>query len=74
VLAVGDQAFQAKCFARIHRFRSAGKTLLCVSHASAVVQELCSRAIWLDRGELIMGGRIRDVIEAYEGRRTNAPA
>jgi ABC-type polysaccharide/polyol phosphate transport system ATPase subunit len=72
VLAVGDQAFQAKCFERIHRFRHAGKTLLCVSHATGMVQELCDRAIWLDRGELMMSGRIRDVIEAYEGHRTTA--
>ena len=33
VLAVGDAAFQAKCFEKIHEFRNAGKTLLCVSHA-----------------------------------------
>jgi ABC-type polysaccharide/polyol phosphate transport system ATPase subunit len=72
VLAVGDQAFQSKSFERIHRFRHAGKTLLCVSHAAAMVQELCDRAIWLDRGELMMSGRIRDVIEAYEGHRTTA--
>ena len=70
VLAVGDQAFQVKCFERIHRFRQAGKTLLCVSHATGMVQELCDRAIWLDHGELVMSGRIRDVIEAYEGQRT----
>ena len=70
VLAVGDQAFQAKCFERIHRFRQAGKTLLCVSHATGMVQELCDRAIWLDHGELVMSGRIRDVIEAYDGHRT----
>ena len=74
VLAVGDQAFQAKCFERIHRFRSEGKTLLCVSHASGVVKELCTRAIWLDRGGLVMSGRIRDVMDAYEGHRTNATA
>ena len=72
VLAVGDQAFQAKCFERIYRFRQAGKTLLCVSHATAMVQELCDRAIWLDHGELVMSGRIRDVIEAYEGHRAMA--
>ena len=72
VLAVGDQAFQAKCFERIHRFRQAGKTLLCVSHATGMVQELCDRAIWLDHGELVMSGRIRDVIEAYEGHRAMA--
>ena len=72
VLAVGDQAFQAKCFERLHRYRHSGKTLLCVSHATGMVQELCDRAIWLDRGELMMSGRISDVVEAYEGHRTRS--
>ena len=55
VLAVGDHAFQAKCRAKILQFRRAGKTLLCVSHAAAGMQELCERAIWLDRGVVVHG-------------------
>ena len=74
VLGVGDQAFQAKCFERIRRYRQAGKSLLCVSHATGMVQELCDRAIWLDHGQLMMSGRIQDVVEAYEGHRTTATA
>ena len=69
VLAVGDQAFQAKCFEKIGQFRAAGKTLLCVSHAAGMVQRLCDRAIWLDGGELIMGGTVDEVAAAYSGRR-----
>ena len=72
VLAVGDHTFQTKCFDRIRQFRRAGKTLMCVSHAAGLVQEVCDRAIWLDRGELVMTGRIRDVIERYEGHRAAA--
>jgi ABC-type polysaccharide/polyol phosphate transport system ATPase subunit len=68
VLAVGDQSFQAKCIDKIHQFRRAGKTLLCVSHASGMVQQLCDRAIWLDHGELMMNGAVLDVTEAYAGR------
>ena len=67
VLAVGDAAFQEKCFARIREFRSSGKTLMFVSHSSSMVQEMCDRAIWLDHGELMMTGRTREVIEAYQG-------
>ena len=70
VLAVGDAAFQAKCFAKVREFRHAGKTLLCVSHAVVMVQELCDRAIWLDHGELVMTGSVRDVTEAYAGHMT----
>lgn len=72
VLAVGDTSFQEKCFERLRRFRQAGKTLLCVSHSRAMVREMCDRAIWLDHGELMMTGRIADVIEAYEGHASTA--
>jgi ABC-type polysaccharide/polyol phosphate transport system ATPase subunit len=68
VLAVGDAAFQAKCVDRIDTFRRAGKSLLCVSHAQGVVQKVCDHAIWLDHGELIMSGTVRDVTAAYAGR------
>src|SRR5580693_9335315 len=70
VLAVGDAAFQAKCFEKLHEFRNSGKTLLCVSHASGVVQQLCDRALWLDHGELIMTGSVAEVSAAYVGRQT----
>jgi ABC-type polysaccharide/polyol phosphate transport system ATPase subunit len=68
VLSVGDGAFQEKCFERLRQFRAAGHTLLAVSHASGMVQQLCNEAVWLDRGELVMQGRIRDVVEAYQGQ------
>jgi len=72
VLAVGDQAFQAKCFDKILELRAKGKTLLCVSHAAGMVQQLCDRAIWLDCGELIMSGCVDEVAAAYGGRRAAA--
>jgi ABC-type polysaccharide/polyol phosphate transport system ATPase subunit len=67
VLAVGDAAFQQKCFERVRQFRRSGKTLLCVSHASGMVQELCDRALWLDHGSVVMTGPIQEVTEAYAG-------
>jgi lipopolysaccharide transport system ATP-binding protein len=69
VLAVGDAAFQEKCFQKIRDFRHSGKSLLCVSHSAGMVAELCDRAIWLDHGELVMGGAISEVMEAYNGSR-----
>ena len=68
ILAVGDAAFQEKCFRRVREFRHAGKSLFCVSHASGMVQELCDRGIWLDHGEIVMTGRLSEVVEAYHGR------
>ena len=67
VLAVGDQAFQAKCFDRIRQFRSQGKTLLFVSHANKLVGEICSRGLWLERGQVVMQGTAEEVLEAYGG-------
>ena len=68
VLAVGDSAFQAKCFGRILQFRERGKSMLCVSHASGMVRQLCGRAIWLHHGDLLLDGPIDEVCDAYEGR------
>jgi ABC-type polysaccharide/polyol phosphate transport system ATPase subunit len=73
VLAVGDQAFQARCLERIRTLRDAGKTLLCVSHATSLLTQFCDRAIWLDHGQLVMQGEINEVIEAYEGRTVPNP-
>jgi ABC-type polysaccharide/polyol phosphate transport system ATPase subunit len=68
ILAVGDQAFQSKCLARMKEFRKAGKTLIFVSHGLRMVTEFCERALWLDHGELVMNGNAEDVVAAYEGR------
>jgi len=69
VLAVGDQSFQTKSFEKIVEFKRAGKTLLCVSHVTSAVQNLCDRGLWLDQGELIMDGASDEVIAAYAGGR-----
>ena len=66
VLAVGDQAFQAKCMEKIMEFKRQGRTLLFVSHSTGAVQKLCERALWLDRGELAMDGEAAEVVAAYE--------
>jgi lipopolysaccharide transport system ATP-binding protein len=67
VIAVGDQAFQEKCLERIRRFKPAGKTLLFVSHATKLVREMCDRAIWLDRGQVVMDGPAGQVLDRYAG-------
>lgn len=74
VLAVGDAAFQAKCFERIREFRRAGKALVCVSHGANMIRELCDRAIWLDHGELLMEGTVERVLRAYTGTRASISA
>jgi len=68
VLAVGDQAFQDKCLAKVRELVDAGKTMLAVSHSPAMIRALCRRALWLDHGRLMMDGAIEDAIAAYEAR------
>lgn len=65
VLAVGDARFQGRCEERLREFRKAGTALLLVSHDAAAVRANCSRAIWLERGELRADGPVDDVIERY---------
>lgn len=68
VLAVGDHEFQARCARRIMEMKRSGKTMICVSHAASMLEQLCQRALWLDRGQLVMDGPVREVVAAYEGR------
>ncbi len=64
-LAVGDEMFQRKCFARIRAIQERGGTILFVSHAAATVVEICDRAILLDKGELLLESTPKKVISEY---------
>lgn len=65
VLAVGDEAFQAKCFARMQDYRDQGMTTLLVTHNSDRVRKFCTRAIWLHKGEVKMLGSVDEVVSGY---------
>jgi lipopolysaccharide transport system ATP-binding protein len=65
VLAVGDGDFQRKCLRAMDNLRSGGRTVLFVSHNLVAVENLCSRAIWIDNGQIRKDGPAREVIEAY---------
>ena len=65
VLSVGDESFQRKSAARSHEFRALGATTLLVSHNMAIIKDMCSRAAWLDHGQIISAGRSDEVVDAY---------
>jgi lipopolysaccharide transport system ATP-binding protein len=65
-LSVGDQYFQRKCVDRMTAFQEQGKTILFCSHALVMVNTLCRRALWLDRGGLREEGPATRVTAAYE--------
>jgi ABC-type polysaccharide/polyol phosphate transport system ATPase subunit len=65
ILAVGDAAFQAKSEEKMMRMIRGGTTVLFVSHSVEQIRKLCSRAIWLDRGELREDGETDAVCAHY---------
>ncbi len=65
VLAVGDAAFQAKCRARIGEIIADGATVFFVSHSLSDIEQLCSRAIWLEKGRVILDGPAADVCPLF---------
>ena len=66
VLGVGDVNFQEKCFAEIKRLKDSGALFVCVSHNTNVLREICTKALWLEQGELVMSGNIDEVLQVYE--------
>lgn len=72
-LTVGDARFQLKCMERIERFQKRGVTILFVSHNPDQVRRLCSRAIWLDNGDVRLLGSVDEVIDAYTAAEYEAP-
>lgn len=64
VLAVGDEAFQEKCYAQIAEFQRAGKTIVFVSHDMAAVRRVATRVVWLRDGRIAADG-LDDAIHAY---------
>jgi lipopolysaccharide transport system ATP-binding protein len=66
VLAVGDELFRRKCYAKMEKFMEEGKTILLVSHSIETLIQLCSRAIMIDNGELLMNGDPKSVVNQYQ--------
>ncbi len=65
ILAVGDAAFQQKCFDVFFRLRDEGKTIVLVTHDMAAVERFCHRAVLLERGKVVDLGEPRTVADHY---------
>jgi teichoic acid transport system ATP-binding protein len=65
-LSVGDAAFQYKCLKRITELRSAGMSILFVTHDTSAVRTLCDRVFWLDSSNLIAHGPAVDIADQYD--------
>jgi ABC-2 type transport system ATP-binding protein len=66
VLAVGDAAFQQKCFDYFEQLKRDKKTVILVSHDMGVIRRFCSRAIYLEKGKIIQEGTPIDIADTYQ--------
>ncbi|MGI8864567.1 MAG: ABC transporter ATP-binding protein [Solirubrobacteraceae bacterium] len=65
VLAVGDAAFQQKCFDEFTRLKSEGRTIVFVTHDMGAVERFCDRAMLLDRGKVVDIGKPASIARQY---------
>ena len=66
IMSTGDAAFREKANERMNAMRDKTKTVLIVSHSPAQVKQLCSRAIWLEKGKVILDGSVEEVLPHYQ--------
>jgi lipopolysaccharide transport system ATP-binding protein len=65
VLAVGDASFQKKCLGKMSEVAREGRTVLFVSHNMGAIQRLCTRALLVDQGRVIMDATASEAIHFY---------
>lgn len=65
ILAVGDAAFQAKCFNKLKEIKGQGTTIVIVSHALGQIEQICDRSIWIKDGKIEAEGNPFDVHPQY---------
>ncbi|MGM9889461.1 MAG: ABC transporter ATP-binding protein [Floccifex porci] len=65
ILAVGDQHFQEKCYNKLKELRDSNKTIVIVTHSLEIVKDLCTRVIWIYKGELRLDGDPTYVVDEY---------
>lgn len=65
ILAVGDAAFQAKCFSKMREIKASGKTIVLVSHNLGQIEQICDKTIWFNNGIVFKEGKPCDVHPYY---------
>jgi ABC-type polysaccharide/polyol phosphate transport system ATPase subunit len=65
ILAVGDSAFQTKCFKKMNEFKKSGVTILLVSHSLDTIRKFCDKAMYINHSRLIKYGDSETVIKSY---------
>lgn len=71
-LSTGDASFKQKSSARIHEMLGAAGTVFVVSHSAGTIKDLCNRAVWLDKGQIVAQGGAAEIVEQYEEATTTS--
>lgn len=66
VLSVGDKYFREKCLKRMKTIISESRLIIIVSHSDADIRTMCNRAVYLDKGEVVLDGPVEDVLNLYK--------
>jgi ABC-2 type transport system ATP-binding protein len=66
VLAVGDSAFQQKCYNYFEELKAQKRTVVFVSHDMSAVRRFCTKAVYIDNGKLTLQGTPAEIADAYE--------
>lgn len=65
VLSVGDFKFREKCEKRIQEMINGGTTVLIVSHSNGLIEKICNRVVWLEKGEVKDIGTAKEILDKY---------
>lgn len=65
ILAVGDAAFQSKCFDKLEEIKDSGTTIVIVSHDLNSIKRLCDRAVWINNGNIELDSKPQITVEKY---------
>ena len=65
-LAVGDAAFRERSLERINEIRLQANSVLMVTHNFSEVRKTCTRAVWIDHGQLVASGPVNEILEQFE--------
>lgn len=68
VLAVGDESFQHKSYARLEDFKRQGKTFILVTHDLGAVEKFCTQAMLMRQGRVVAVGSSRKAVDSYRGQ------
>lgn len=71
VLAVGDAEFQKKCLGKMEDVTKEGRTIIFVSHNLAAIENLCSKAILMNEGKVLLFSKVQEVVNRYQSSHVN---